>query len=370
MNLIAQKIFPHLILEKKRIALKKLLKLCYCKPRYYGITLDIGGFNVDQINIDNKRVDLDSNLINNILQIEKELRFDPLFKVIKTAKTAKLDRELYAEDFLEELDLNSHYGTKPISTWFNVSDSNLRYYIKELQSDYLYEENSPSFNNSFRFKGIAVIKLWMIMQLKDEYKMKGLNRLISGQELGFPEVASVPVDLKKLETQLEGTIRQLALSGIFTLEQNESGNHLVLNKNLDRVLNQSEEQEKLKELEHRAAIVQGELNNENLRLENTEDRLKDLKRYLELMELKFTPAKNTGFFSKLFKSSPETPSNTSMNKEAAEDIAHLEDRRTIVQETIKTKNLELKNIKDEISTLKKLIEANKGIEFDSLKIES
>lgn len=69
--------------------------------------------------------------------------------------------------------------TPEIASWFDVTDAQLRYYIKPFE-EYLFngQSSNPTTATLIRLDFPAILKLRMILLLKDEYRVKGLKRLL------------------------------------------------------------------------------------------------------------------------------------------------------------------------------------------------
>ena len=66
-----------------------------------------------------------------------------------------------------------------MANWFEVTDAQLRYYIKPFE-EYLFngQAMNPTTANLIRLDFKAILKLRMILLLKDEYRVKGLKQLL------------------------------------------------------------------------------------------------------------------------------------------------------------------------------------------------
>lgn len=113
--------------------------------------------------------------INNTLQ-------DPLFQVIQDTPTEHI---FLSEPYLDELIEKKYYSTPEVAGWFEVTDAQLRYYIKPFE-EYLFDgiATNPSTPTIIRLDFKAILKLRMILLLKDEYRVKGLKRLLCINEDG------------------------------------------------------------------------------------------------------------------------------------------------------------------------------------------
>lgn len=171
-------------------------------------------------------------------QLQNMLRNDPLYKVIVDTP---LEEELYQEPWLDSIIEKKYYSTPEIAEWFGITDGQLRYYIKPFQ-EYLFSSDveTPSSASAYRLNLSSILRLRMIVMLKDEYRVKGLQRLIGINGAGYvekrPKFKSTqlakPDQLEKKVESLQNLIEQIMKTGIFQLHQGEEGPSIVLRDDL------------------------------------------------------------------------------------------------------------------------------------------
>lgn len=112
-----------------------------------------------------------------ILKVQSELEFDSLYQLI--VEREPLRRELMREDFLNELgkDLHRWYSVseagKVIGGDKKIPPSSLNYYIENLK-EYIIPGDAPS-NKYVRLNYLSLLKLKMVLLLKDEFRLNGLK---------------------------------------------------------------------------------------------------------------------------------------------------------------------------------------------------
>jgi hypothetical protein len=211
-----------------------------------------------------------NQLDENRQKVQPLIMDDPLFEIIQDTP---LEDELYSDDYIEGIIEKKYYSTPEIAEWFGINDGQLRYYIKPFQ-DYLFEEGeeTPSSSTAYRLNFKSILKLRMIMLLKDEYRVKGLKRLLGLDGYGFVErkvntfntstntstEVAVPSELEKEVESLKMTVqnleemmKQMLSMGFFEVKQEEQGNQLVISsekiKRLESIDKLEEKVEKLQE---------------------------------------------------------------------------------------------------------------------------
>ncbi|MFD1735502.1 hypothetical protein ACFSCX_02895 [Bacillus salitolerans] len=101
------------------------------------------------------------------------------------------------------------HSTTEVAHWLGVTDSQLRYYLKPFY-EYVTSEDAPSSSSAYRLDALAVIKLKMILLLKDQYRVSGLEKLLGLDGAGYvhtksekkPAVAKIEKDRDQLEQQV------------------------------------------------------------------------------------------------------------------------------------------------------------------------
>jgi DNA-binding transcriptional MerR regulator len=171
-------------------------------------------------------------LIENGAELVKFILTDPLYEVIKDTS---LEEQLFNEEYLLTLEEKRWYSTPEVAEWFGINDGQLRYYIKPFH-EYLFTDETPSSSTAYRLNIESILKLRMILLLKDEYRVKGLQRLVGLGE-GFvqkknekstsAEVASRDRLEKQVET-LTKMMEQILKTGMFEMKQGENGTEITL----------------------------------------------------------------------------------------------------------------------------------------------
>lgn len=266
---------------------------------------------------------MQSNLSDYLLEAIKN---DPLYAEI--AGTT-LETQFWNEEYLNVLEEKRWYSTVEIAEWFGINDGQLRYYIKPFH-DYLFTEDTPSSSTAYRLNAEAVIKLRMILLLKDEHKVKGLLRLIGlgeGYVQKKPSNANntMPADPHPLEKQvanLSFLMEQIMKTGMFEITQGESGSEIsvredFLNDRLKRITGESTAEAavaKVNEVSEKLEQENTDLREElrKLRENRKEDiaiRMRERRIEMELVaELraealeKWSEQNKASFFGKLFRS--------------------------------------------------------------------
>jgi hypothetical protein len=112
-----------------------------------------------------------------VLRIESEFKYDRLYNLI--IERDQLKSELLNNEFISLLEEDIH-------KWYSVSDagkviggdkpvppSSLTYYIDSLR-EYIIPEDAPT-NKYIRLNYLSLIKLKMVLLLKDEFRLNGLK---------------------------------------------------------------------------------------------------------------------------------------------------------------------------------------------------
>ncbi|MFF5996042.1 hypothetical protein AAGS61_15015 [Lysinibacillus sp. KU-BSD001] len=81
------------------------------------------------------------------------------------------------------------YSTPEVAGWFDITDGQLRYYIKPFEH-YIFDDmtDNPTTATVIRLNLRSILKLRMILLLKDEYRVKGLKRLLGIDENGEMQI--------------------------------------------------------------------------------------------------------------------------------------------------------------------------------------
>ncbi|MEK4231237.1 DNA primase [Solibacillus sp. FSL H8-0538] len=262
-------------------------------------------------------------------RIQEVLAKDPLFQVIQETTA---EQNFWSEPYLLELVEKKYYSTPEVAGWFDVTDAQLRYYIKPFES-YLFEEaeDSPTTSTVIRLDFKAVLKLRMILLLKDEYRVKGLKRLLNISDHGHmvrqktvvtTELAP-PDDLAQRVTMLSHIITQMMNTGLFHIEQETESQQMIVSLNQEFLTQQiqavpSETSEILAEITEDTQQLKSENAALKKQLEElNQDNKQDIailirRRHIEnevVATLRdealrtYTENNSTPFFAKLFRSS-------------------------------------------------------------------
>jgi len=170
-------------------------------------------------------------------RIQEVLANDPLFQVIQETPA---EQHFLSEPYLNELIEKKYYSTPEVASWFNVTDAQLRYYIKPFE-EYLFDgrATNPTTATVIRLDFKAILKLRMILLLKDEYRVKGLKQLLRINEDGHmikqvPTQENLPDTTydKRLDT-LSQALAKIMHTGLFQMEQDEGTEEMKLTLNED-----------------------------------------------------------------------------------------------------------------------------------------
>lgn len=254
---------------------------------------------------------------------------DPLFAVLRDTP---LEEVLYRDTYLSEISEKKYYSTAEVANWFDITERKLRYYIKPFEL-YIFDDtkvNSKT-TNAIRLNLPAILKLRMILLLKDEYRVNGLKLLLGmdeygrfiDQQLAATTDIATSNELANKVDMLGNVLQQMMQTGLFNLEQeDESGTlQIALNKDFltqNMLVQASESNNQIIEIQKETNKLKYE--NERLQKQITElkeDNAKDVvikvrERYIEnevastlrteaIQE--FSTQKKLGFFAKFFRSS-------------------------------------------------------------------
>ncbi len=220
---------------------------------------------------------------------------DPLFVVLQHTP---LEEILYNDAYLADIDEAKHYTIAEVASWFNSTDAMLRYYLKPFEQ-YIFDNTTPSANGNIRLNLPAIVKLRMILLLKDEYRVKGIKLLLGIDDNG---------QLLKLAV-LGNVLHQMMQTGLFQFVPDDGHETLQVNINEDffahtiqqetLALKQENDhlQQQIFELQENSVkdIVQ------KIRERHIENEIVSTLRTEALQQ--FTVNNKVGFFAKMFKSS-------------------------------------------------------------------
>ena len=260
-------------------------------------------------------------------RIKEVLTNDPLFQVIQDTPN---EQHFLSEPYLLELIEKKYYSTPEVASWFDVTDAQLRYYIKPFE-EYLFDGQvtNPTTATLIRLDFKAILKLRMILLLKDEYRVKGLKQLLRINEDGHmikrsptSEILAAPIQDKRLDT-LSQAFTQMMQTGLFLIEQDEESeetkiviNEAFLHQQLKALPSESSQEiEKLHaltaQLEQKNQVLAEKV--EEILTSNKEDiAVKIREKHIEQNALRrlesealeqYMATKKWGFFAKLFHSS-------------------------------------------------------------------
>lgn len=256
------------------------------------------------------------------------LQGDPLYSVICETP---LEETLYTDPYLTNIIEKKFYSTPEVAAWFEITDAQLRYYIKPFEH-YIFNDmaDNPTTATVIRLNMPSILKLRMILLLKDEYRVKGLKRLLGIDENGYivkqpaATTALVPPDelANKVEI-LSNVLQQMMQTGLFHMQQDdESGamqitiseDYLTQNIKLlstESIQQLSEVQDRTEKLTEESKSLQQQIT--ELKEENKKDvafKIRERQIENEVVSTlrtealeQFAEQKKSGIFAKLFRSS-------------------------------------------------------------------
>lgn len=261
-------------------------------------------------------------------KITELLQDDPLYSVLQDTP---LEETLYTDSYLADIIEKKFYSTPEVASWFNITDAQLRYYIKPFEH-YIFDNltDNPTTATLIRLNLPSILKLRMILLLKDEYRVKGLKRLLGIDENGYvvkqpPTTTALapPDELANKVEMLSNVLQQIMQTGLFNIQQDdETGTmHVTINEdylaqNIKLLSAQSTEQ--MNEIQKRTEKIQKEQEGMKQQVKEIEDRSKvdiaikirerqiendvHIKLRKEAIQ-QFMKQKKSGIFAKLFRSS-------------------------------------------------------------------
>ena len=185
----------------------------------------------------------DDEIKEMVLQYVKK---DTLYNVLKdTPREEILFSDTYLKDIVEKIG----YPMTDIADWFNTSDGQLRYYLRPFYS-YIFEEDgviSGNTSNVLRLNIRQILRLRMLILLKEEYRVKGLKQLLGLDGEGYivqhqnsKERNIDPDFLEEMEEQLDqltSVVTGIMKTGLFRLTDGPGGEQQVVLDN-QRILQQ------------------------------------------------------------------------------------------------------------------------------------
>ncbi|MED3799665.1 hypothetical protein [Lysinibacillus capsici] len=160
---------------------------------------------------------------------------DPLFVALQHTP---LEENLYNDGYLAEIDESKHYTIAEVAGWFDITDAMLRYYLKPFEQ-YIFDNVSPNTNSNIRLNLPAILRLRMILLLKDEYRVRGIKLLLgiddNGQLLKH-QITATTMDSEDLSHKIDllgNVLQQMIQTGLFQILPNEEQGTLQVNINQD-----------------------------------------------------------------------------------------------------------------------------------------
>ncbi|MFB7160340.1 MULTISPECIES: hypothetical protein [unclassified Lysinibacillus] len=253
------------------------------------------------------------------------VQHDPLFVVLQNTPSEKL---LYNDGYLAHIEETNYYSTSEVASWFEITDAMLRYYIKPFEQ-YIFDNATNSPNTNIRLSLPAILRLRMILLLKDEHRVKGLKLLLgiddNGQLIKHQITATTmgTDDLANKVDVLGNVLQQMIQTGLFNILPDEEHGAIQVTINQDFLaqkiqLVSSESDLQVEDIQKETAELK--LENENLQKqisELQEHSVKDIvqkirERHIEneIVSTLRTEAlqqysieNKAGYFRKLFRSS-------------------------------------------------------------------
>jgi len=253
------------------------------------------------------------------------LQDDPLYSVLRDTP---LEETLYTDSYLATIIEKKFYSTPEVASWFDITDAQLRYYIKPFEH-YIFENkvDTPTTATVIRLNLLSILKLRMILLLKDEYRVKGLKRLLGIEENGYivkerlaATTALAPLDeLSNKVEVLSNVLQQMIQTGLFHIQQDDETGAMHITVNEDYLAQNVKllSTEQMSEIQDKTAKITEE--NKNLQQQITElqeDKQKDIVVKMRERQIEnevvatlrtealeqFTAQKKPGIFIKLFRS--------------------------------------------------------------------
>ncbi|MED4887821.1 hypothetical protein MKY88_06530 [Lysinibacillus sp. FSL R7-0073] len=158
---------------------------------------------------------------------------DPLFVALQHTP---LEESLYNDDYLADIDETNHYTIAEIAGWFDITDAMLRYYLKPFEQ-YIFDNATPNEHGNIRLDLPAILRLRMILLLKDEYRVKGIKLLLgiddNGQLLRH-QITATTMDSGDLSHKIDvlgNVLQQMIQTGLFQILPDEKHGTLQVNIN-------------------------------------------------------------------------------------------------------------------------------------------
>ena len=218
-------------------------------------------------------------------KIQDILIGDPLYAVLRDTP---LEETLYTDSYIAEIIDKKFYSTLEVAAWFDINDAQLRYYIKPFER-YIFADtvDNPTTTALIRLNFPAILRLRMILLLKDEYRVKGIQRLLSINENGHivkqqsaaTTTLATPDELANKVDVLSNVLQQIIQTGIFHMHQDEETgamnitlNEDYLAKNIKLLSAQSDEQ--INKIQERTETIEKEQEEMKQHIQEIEERSK------------------------------------------------------------------------------------------------
>ena len=260
-------------------------------------------------------------------KIMEMLQEDPLYSVIRDTP---LEDTLYTDSYLTGIIEKKFYSTPEVAAWFDITDAQLRYYIKPFEH-YIFDDmaDNPTTATVIRLNMLSILKLRMILLLKDEYRVKGLKRLLGIDENGYivkqPAATTAlapPDELANKVEVLSNVLQQMMQTGLFQMQQDDASGAMQITLNedclaqninllsTDSIQQLSEIQDRTEKLTEESRSLQKQIT--ELKEENKKDvafKIRERQIENEVVAMlrtealeQFPAEKKSGVFAKLFRS--------------------------------------------------------------------
>ena len=226
---------------------------------------------------------LETNIIKD--KIIEILQDDPLYSVLRDTP---LEETLYTDPYLTNIIEKKFYSTSEVANWFEITDAQLRYYIKPFEH-YIFDDMTvnPTTATVIRLNFPSILKLRMILLLKEEYRVKGLKQLLGIDKNGYiikqqPAATTVlakPDELANKVEILSNILQKIMQTGLFHMQQNEKNGEMHITINQDYLtqnikLLSAESIQKLIDIQDRTEKIEKENEAMKQQIQDIEDRSK------------------------------------------------------------------------------------------------
>lgn len=253
------------------------------------------------------------------------VQHDPLFVEIQNTP---LEEILYNDNYLAHIEESNHYSIAEVAGWFEITDAMLRYYIKPFEQ-YIFDNASNSPSTNIRLNLPAILRLRMILLLKDKHRVRGLKLLLGIDDNGqlfkhqITATTTGTDDLANKVDILGNVLQQMIQTGLFNITPNEEHGSLQVTINQDFLaqniqLVSSESELQVEEIQKDTVVLKQE--NENLQKQISELQERSVKDIVQKIRERhieneivstlrtealqqFAMENKAGFFRKTFRSS-------------------------------------------------------------------